>query len=61
MIRSHPELILNDKFKEKEMRSKLFVLLMLVALVLSACGGAAATEAPVVEEEAPVAEQVASD
>ena len=38
------------------MRTKLFVLLMLVSLVLSACGGApTATEAPVIEE-APAAE-----
>jgi len=47
------------------MRSKLFILVMLVALVLSACGGSApATEAPVVEEapaveeDAPAAEAV---
>jgi ABC-type glycerol-3-phosphate transport system substrate-binding protein len=42
------------------MRSKLFVLVMLVALVLSACGGAApAAEAPAVEEAAPVVEEAA--
>ena len=46
------------------MRSKLFVLLMLVAMVLSACGGAApAEEAPAMEEapaaEAPAVEEAA--
>ena len=44
------------------MRSKLFVLVMLVALVLSACGGAApAADAPAVEEEAPAAEAPAAE
>ena len=42
------------------MRSKLFVLVMLVALVLSACGTAApATKAPAAEEAAPAVEEAA--